>query len=931
MASDRSEGESRRAGSRGGEELESAATPGSAAARGGSGYVAFVGGGVLGVVAFVGLLASTVPATGTGAFWLLRSVAVAAGGLGLATMLYGTVALVPRGAGVARAALVGLVVSATGVALFLLWYPGNWGSQPDYSRVAITVYAAGLAIQAGTVALSPVVHQEPDREDDGQESDPEQDPAEAATFELYERDGWHWRLVAHEGGTLATSTRSHDSEAEVREAVESLAGAAPGAGTAVRDAPPTTVVPLPDEEATEEPPEEDDDAVEEQPLEDPGEVGGRSGESNVELFETGDGWHWRLRHPSGTVLAESGAAFDDMEAAETAVDYVRRHAPGAGTLEFSPGGFEVYERRDEDSPDDDAGRPPTAESGSVDLDDPGEPADAGDDEEGVPSSGGGLEWRWRLRHHSGEVVARPPGPFGSLEAAMVGIERVKAAVDSQPAIREEAGSWRWRLGHEGEAVATAVENHPTEIRATGAFERVRSCARTGGAIELDPVGFQVVLSGEEWGWRLRHRDGSVLARRDGYASRQRAVDGIWAVMESVTGADVTMRSGDTARVIDEAIAQAARARSTAEQLPTDEDPIDDGSDPGSEDPDPGTEDQDPGDSGSDADGDSETDADTRSETDADTDPHPDAGADEAAHVEAGTSSSHAESGGVESEPADPAVETEDGSSDDGDGDPKATVPGAGRTEDRSERTDQAESTTAERRTPGGRTLRSAGETLYEVYESERGEWAWQFRRGTYVVATAGGFDHRAAAIDGIERVRETIATAPRVRVDPGAFEIYRSEGPRWRFVAPDGAVLATGDGDYDDPDEARTAIETALDGLDGGVQLYEDDGWRWRLRHEGAILAAGPGGYDSTDAAKAAVDRVREAAPDAPVAECDPAVVEVYPAGDEWGWRLRDADGELLAGADGYGGPGDVERALADVQKTAPEAPMRIVEEPHGN
>ncbi len=85
-----------------------------------------------------------------------------------------------------------------------------------------------------------------------------------------------------------------------------------------------------------------------------------------------------------------------------------------------------------------------------------------------------------------------------------------------------------------------------------------------------------------------------------------------------------------------------------------------------------------------------------------------------------------------------------------------------------------------------------------------------------------------------------------------------------------GATVTTGDGPAtDDADEAGTPLATVEDAPSKATfELFRDraDEWRWRLRHDnGNIIADSGEGYDSITGARNGLRSVRENAPGAPV------------------------------------------------------------------
>jgi uncharacterized protein YegP (UPF0339 family) len=250
----------------------------------------------------------------------------------------------------------------------------------------------------------------------------------------------------------------------------------------------------------------------------------------------------------------------------------------------------------------------------------------------------------------------------------------------------------------------------------------------------------------------------------------------------------------------------------------------------------------------------------------------------------------------------------------------------------------------------------ASAATFELFEDAGGEWRWRLRHdnGNVVSDSGEGYASKSNAKRAIGRVREHVAAADYLRVDPTAFEVFRDAGGdwRWRLIHENGNVLADSGEGYSSRSKARqgldsvrsNAAEAALeavgdDGVDGGAdgnpnatfELYEDaaEEYRWRLRHRnGNIIADSGEGYASESNARDAIERVREYAPDADVLEVGNAAFEVYEdAGGEWRWRLRHRNGNIVADSgQGYGSRSNAVEAVTGVKANAPGAAAETVE-----
>jgi uncharacterized protein YegP (UPF0339 family) len=107
------------------------------------------------------------------------------------------------------------------------------------------------------------------------------------------------------------------------------------------------------------------------------------GDAEFEVYEDNAGEHrWRLRHDNGNIIADSGEGYASKSGAEDAVDRVADYAPEAHVLDIGSAAFEIYE-------------------------------DAGG------------QWRWRLRHRNGNIIADSGQGYASRSGAEEAINGVK--------------------------------------------------------------------------------------------------------------------------------------------------------------------------------------------------------------------------------------------------------------------------------------------------------------------------------------------------------------------------------------------------------------------------------------------------------------------------------------------------------------------------
>jgi uncharacterized protein YegP (UPF0339 family) len=309
-----------------------------------------------------------------------------------------------------------------------------------------------------------------------------------AQFELYgDRSGnYRWRLRHRNGNIIADSAQGYTRKHNAKKGLASVRRNALGASLLEID-------PAPDED-----PEQ---ALEDAPLlpDAPAESA-----AEFELYEDNAGdYRWRLRHRNGNVIADSGEGYSSKAKAKQGIASVQRNAEPATYLRFDPASFEIYR--------DNAG-----------------------------------EWRWRFVHKNGNILAAASEGYSRRRDAKRSIERIRDTVadaDEDFEIYEDnRGEYRWRLrAGNNEIVATSGEGYTERSEAQNAVERVQTYAPDGDALDVGFAAFEVYEdAGEEWRWRLRHRNGNVLADSgEGYTERNKTHDAIESVKGNAVGADTT--------------------------------------------------------------------------------------------------------------------------------------------------------------------------------------------------------------------------------------------------------------------------------------------------------------------------------------------------------------------------------------------------------
>jgi uncharacterized protein YegP (UPF0339 family) len=302
-----------------------------------------------------------------------------------------------------------------------------------------------------------------------------------ARFELFadSADEWRWRLRHRNGNTIADSGEGYTRKHNAQKGIQSVRRNSLGAGLMLV-------------EADEEPPEEDEE------FEPPEEVESRA---EFEVYEDKGGEHrWRLRHDNGSVIADGSEGYATRGSVNRAVRQVREYVGPATYLRFDPTGFEVYR-------------------------------DAGG------------EWRWRLVHRNGNILADSGEGYSRSNDARRAADRIRERVDDMEfeVFEDNAGEHRWRLlGGNDQIVGDSGEGYSSRSEAEEAVDRVRDYAPDADLLEIGRAAFEIYEdSAGEYRWRLRHRNGNIISDSgQGYSDRSGARDGIESVKRNLPNAEV---------------------------------------------------------------------------------------------------------------------------------------------------------------------------------------------------------------------------------------------------------------------------------------------------------------------------------------------------------------------------------------------------------
>jgi uncharacterized protein YegP (UPF0339 family) len=476
------------------------------------GYLLFALGLVLGIVG-VGMLV-TDDLQGA-----LPETAVILAALSLILLIAGPLIRLPLRRVATGLVYLGALLSLAALPWFVQEYPG-W--RPVASDI-IALYAGGLLVMAIGGVLVPIVSSRAERSEQlvhqerelgdlrralddanadeadiaslvsqlrSDKADTAADEADLATqlrsirssqgrFELYLDNAgeWRWRLRHRNGNVIATSGEGYTRRHNAQKGLQSVRSNALGA----------TLLLI---EAEEEVPDEDVafDPIAEQ-----------ESQATFELYEDrGGDLRWRLRHTNGNIIADGGEGYASRSGARNAVDGIRNYAGPAAYLWADPTAIEIY--RD---------------------------------------SGG--EYRWRLIHKNGNILADSGEGYSSRFNARRAIDRIRENLSDMDfeTYEDAAGEHRWRLrGGNDQIMADSGEGYASQSNLEDAVERVQTYLPEADLLTIGQATFELFEdAGGDFRWRLRHRNGQILAdSSEGYTDRSSARDGIESLKRNAPNA-----------------------------------------------------------------------------------------------------------------------------------------------------------------------------------------------------------------------------------------------------------------------------------------------------------------------------------------------------------------------------------------------------------
>lgn len=311
-------------------------------------------------------------------------------------------------------------------------------------------------------------------------------------FELYtDKSGeYRWRLRHRNGNIIADSSEGYSSREKAQQGLSAVKRDAFGAAVIDLDR-----IDGVDVDAV-------GDAVDGD--EAPEFLGERESRATFETYADDSGtYHWRLVHEEGDVLADSSEGYASRSDRDDAMERIRYYVQAADYPRMDPAAFELYRDR-------------------------------------------GGEYRWRLLHQNGNILADSSEGYSSRQQARESVDSVQSNIGEDgtaelEVYEDSAGAYRWRLVDEdGSVLADSGEGYASKGNAEDAVEGILTYAPDAHVIDIDGAVFEIYqdIAGE-WRWRLRHRNGNVMADSgDGHDSRAGAEDAVIAIKQNAPNADI---------------------------------------------------------------------------------------------------------------------------------------------------------------------------------------------------------------------------------------------------------------------------------------------------------------------------------------------------------------------------------------------------------
>jgi uncharacterized protein YegP (UPF0339 family) len=269
-------------------------------------------------------------------------------------------------------------------------------------------------------------------------------------------------------------------------------------------------------------------------------------------------WRWNLRHNNGNIIADSGEGYSSKAKAKQGLESVRKNSVGAPVNEreqppaeeelpepVPQARYELYEDKggeyrwrlvhDNGNILADSGEGYSSRSNAEKgLESVKKNAPAADHLDITPAGfevykDAGDEWRWRLIRRNGRIIADSGEGYTERNDAAEAVERVQTGDAETEVYEDESGEHRWRLVHDnGNILADSGEGYSSERAARDAAERFEGVAPDADVVEKGSAYFTVYKDAAgEWRWHLVASNGRIIADSgEGYTERNDAVEAV---------------------------------------------------------------------------------------------------------------------------------------------------------------------------------------------------------------------------------------------------------------------------------------------------------------------------------------------------------------------------------------------------------------------
>ncbi|ARS90442.1 DUF1508 domain-containing protein [Natrarchaeobaculum aegyptiacum] len=807
------------------------------------------------LVAAAGVLIFVVSYAGdTGSYFLIRVSTVTAG-TGATLALFGIVLMQPVRKWGIWASVVGFAIALVGVAFFAVVYPEHWrGHGNDWSVEVVAVYALGVGIIAGVTALVPIVTGQRGMfvDDVGDDEDPPILTGDAL-------EGAQFAVFRDEHGDWTWNVLH----------LEALATSDQSAVT------------RPDATA-------DIERVQSR-ISSAGLL--ELTTSAFRLYEDRDGsWQWTLARDDGSIVGSCAGQFPTRDEAEESVSFLKDRGPEADVIEIDGAAFTYDSDRDRwfwtlidderrpmargagDHPDQDGAE--AAASSFAERFDGARVLDV--EHVGIELYEREADWAWRVVDGDDRPVMDSTDPFDSrrdaeaaVEALVSELETASIVVAGEPAyeLYEVGSDWNWRLIDETEST---VARNPAEVSSeeavTETAEQFASNAQTAEVAEIDAAEYEVYPAPE------------------GVTAASGTDDSLPASVEEPARAD-----GGTTLEYAEDDAEATGPDWHWRLVTEDRDIVA-----------------------------------------ASTEPHGDA--ETATEAIERVRQQAAEADLIEFEHAAFQVyEADDGEWRwrliDEDGNVLADS-GAEHTS----RSEAAEAMMTLKEEAPDAELLEIETAAFELFVNDDGEWGWRLidEGGKLVAEDPATHPTRAAAKEAMDRLLEHLDSNVRT-MEQAIFQPYAADDWHWRFVLPEGETIAVSEDAYptrdellEDVDRLRRVAAVGQQHVFGevAVQLYGADEWHYRLLdRDREELADSTITFPDQERAREAAVHLESHVAEAPVFSIEDAVVRVERGDEGWGWSLVDGDRQAIAhSVEPVGSRSEVFETIETVRQLAPMA-----------